>query len=151
MMGNFIEEEGGAVTVDWVVLTAALVGLGLAVMTVVGDGINDAANATADSLADDETIMAAASLRRSFDVGEYVPLTGDTNFGSIQTATTGQTEGQLRAWGSLAESIANDTNQTLAVRQQEADTYAARYAELQTRGLDVSGMTDPRDLAASIE
>ncbi|CUH08484.1 hypothetical protein JSE7799_00063 [Jannaschia seosinensis] len=36
---NFAAAEDGAVTVDWVVLTAALVGLGLAVMGVVSGGI----------------------------------------------------------------------------------------------------------------
>jgi Flp pilus assembly pilin Flp len=39
MLKNFIANESGAVTVDWVVLTAALVGLGLAVMTVVSSGV----------------------------------------------------------------------------------------------------------------
>ena len=39
MLKNFIASESGAVTVDWVVLTAALVGLGLAVMTVVSSGV----------------------------------------------------------------------------------------------------------------
>ncbi|WGH80445.1 hypothetical protein [Jannaschia ovalis] len=38
---QFISEESGAVTVDWVVLTAALVGLGLAVMGVVSTGVQD--------------------------------------------------------------------------------------------------------------
>ena len=36
---TFTAAEDGAVTVDWVVLTAALVGLGLAVMGVVSGGI----------------------------------------------------------------------------------------------------------------
>ena len=31
----FLKDESGAVTVDWVVLTAAVVGLGLAVMLIV--------------------------------------------------------------------------------------------------------------------
>ena len=35
MIKNFVSNESGAVTVDWVVLTAAIVGLGLAVMSVV--------------------------------------------------------------------------------------------------------------------
>jgi len=35
MIKNFVNDESGAVTVDWVVLTAAIVGLGLAVMAVV--------------------------------------------------------------------------------------------------------------------
>ena len=36
---NFKSDESGAVTVDWVVLTAAIVGLGMVVMGTVGDGI----------------------------------------------------------------------------------------------------------------
>lgn len=34
---NFRNDEDGAVTVDWVVLTAAIVGLGIAVLTTVGN------------------------------------------------------------------------------------------------------------------
>ena len=41
LIKNFAKSESGAVTVDWVVLTAALVGLGIAVMTVVSGGIQD--------------------------------------------------------------------------------------------------------------
>jgi Flp pilus assembly pilin Flp len=36
---NFTSDEAGAVTVDWVVLTAAIVGLGMVVMTTVGGGV----------------------------------------------------------------------------------------------------------------
>ena len=50
-MFAFLSEERGAVTVDWVVLTAAVVGLGLATTAVVAVGVNDATNATADRLA----------------------------------------------------------------------------------------------------
>lgn len=42
-MYSFFKDETGAVTVDWVVLTAGLVGLGLAVMTVVSSGVEDLA------------------------------------------------------------------------------------------------------------
>ena len=38
---NFLKDESGAVTVDWVVLTAAIVGLGVAVYGVVSGGIAD--------------------------------------------------------------------------------------------------------------
>ena len=38
---SFALSESGAVTVDWVVLTAAIVGLGLAVMAVVSGGVSD--------------------------------------------------------------------------------------------------------------
>ena len=36
---DFIKNEDGAVTVDWVVLTAAIVGLGVVVITSVGVGV----------------------------------------------------------------------------------------------------------------
>ncbi|MDJ1006959.1 MAG: hypothetical protein QNJ13_03965 [Paracoccaceae bacterium] len=38
---TFTTEEDGAVTVDWVVLTAAIVGLGIAVMAAVGGSTSD--------------------------------------------------------------------------------------------------------------
>jgi len=41
---NFKNDESGAVTVDWVVLTAALVGLGLAVILAIQPGIQSAAD-----------------------------------------------------------------------------------------------------------
>jgi Flp pilus assembly pilin Flp len=37
---NFAKDESGAVTVDLVVLTAAIVGLGIAVLTTVSGGVN---------------------------------------------------------------------------------------------------------------
>ena len=41
LIKNFAKSESGAVTVDWVVLTAAIVGLGLAVMSVVSGGVEN--------------------------------------------------------------------------------------------------------------
>ena len=35
---TYLNDESGAVTVDWVVLTAAIVGLGILVITTVGQG-----------------------------------------------------------------------------------------------------------------
>lgn len=34
---KFLQEEDGAITVDWVVLTAGVVGLGIAALTVISD------------------------------------------------------------------------------------------------------------------
>lgn len=47
---TFKNDEAGAVTVDWVVLTAALVGLGLAVMGVVSQGIGNVTGDIGDQL-----------------------------------------------------------------------------------------------------
>jgi len=50
-MFAFFREETGAVTVDWVVLTAAVVGLGLATTAVVSAGVGDLSNGIADNVA----------------------------------------------------------------------------------------------------
>jgi Flp pilus assembly pilin Flp len=39
LIKTFVASESGAVTVDWVVLTAAMVGLGIATVTVVSNGL----------------------------------------------------------------------------------------------------------------
>jgi Flp pilus assembly pilin Flp len=49
-INTFVSDESGAVTVDWVVLTAAIVGLGLAVMSVVSGGIENLSGNIADTL-----------------------------------------------------------------------------------------------------
>jgi Flp pilus assembly pilin Flp len=46
----FKKDESGAVTVDWVVLTAAIVGLGMVVMTTVGGGITGLGDAIVTDL-----------------------------------------------------------------------------------------------------
>ncbi|EEW26330.1 Flp family type IVb pilin [Rhodobacter ferrooxidans] len=50
---SFANDESGAVTVDWVVLTAAIVGLGLVVMTTVGGAIKTQATAIATEVTSD--------------------------------------------------------------------------------------------------
>lgn len=44
IIANFRKDEDGAVTVDWVVLTAAMVLLGLLIMIAIGGGAENAAN-----------------------------------------------------------------------------------------------------------
>ena len=47
---SFFADESGAVTVDWVVLTAAIVGLGLAVIASVRTGVGSLASDISTSL-----------------------------------------------------------------------------------------------------
>ena len=51
---NFLKNEDGAVTVDWVVLTAAIVGLGIAVMASVGDGTTQLSDKISSNLANQQ-------------------------------------------------------------------------------------------------
>lgn len=50
----FVKDEDGAVTVDWVVLTAAIVGLGIAVLTSVSGGTRTLGESISTSLVDAE-------------------------------------------------------------------------------------------------
>ena len=47
---TFKSDESGAVTVDWVVLTAAIVGLGMIVITSVGTGVTGLADRIKDDV-----------------------------------------------------------------------------------------------------
>jgi len=58
MIKTFHAEEDGAVTVDWVVLTAAIVGLGIAVVTTVSNGLDSAASSIVTDL---DTSMTSAA------------------------------------------------------------------------------------------
>ena len=49
---TFAADESGAVTVDWVVLTAAIVGLGIAVVTSVRNGVGDIGSTISSALSD---------------------------------------------------------------------------------------------------
>lgn len=83
----FLQNESGAVTVDWVVLTAALVGLGLAVMGVVSGGIEDLSGDVDTQLRADDIIStsfaAAATGYAAFDQvlydGQYSGLMSRVN------------------------------------------------------------------------
>jgi hypothetical protein len=50
MLRDFIEDETGAITVDWVVLSAGIVGLGLAVIALISAGVEDLAGDTSDQM-----------------------------------------------------------------------------------------------------
>ncbi|MHC0053320.1 hypothetical protein [Actibacterium sp. D379-3] len=54
MLIDFAADERGAVTVDWVVLTAAVVGLGLATILVFADGTHTIADNVSATIADIE-------------------------------------------------------------------------------------------------
>jgi Flp pilus assembly pilin Flp len=51
LIKTFAKSESGAVTVDWVVLTAAMVGLGMATIMVVSNGVETLSGSIDTSLA----------------------------------------------------------------------------------------------------
>ncbi|MEL6585513.1 MAG: hypothetical protein AAFQ50_02460 [Pseudomonadota bacterium] len=78
----FLAAEDGAVTVDWVVLTAALVGLGLAVATVISQGLSDLSNDTSAQLADQNVLMRFASVGNLFNT-DFASGPGDWLGGAV--------------------------------------------------------------------
>lgn len=54
LIKNFVTSESGAVTVDWVVLTAAMVGLGFATIVLVSNGVEDLTGNINTALSDTE-------------------------------------------------------------------------------------------------
>lgn len=55
----FLKDEAGAVTVDWVVLTAAVVGLGLLIFNWVRPAVSNLAQAINTELTDAQTCMSS--------------------------------------------------------------------------------------------
>ena len=55
---NFRKDENGAVTVDWVVLTAAVVGLAVAAYTTIETNTKTLAGAAADRISTENTLAA---------------------------------------------------------------------------------------------
>ena len=56
---NFRKDEDGAVTVDWVVLTAAVVGLAIAAYQSIEDGATALTESTGDFLEDQDPALGA--------------------------------------------------------------------------------------------
>ncbi len=54
-INHFITDETGAVTVDWVVLTAAIITLSLTVFLIVAAGANDAGATISTAMAEIDT------------------------------------------------------------------------------------------------
>lgn len=86
---NYANSESGAVTVDWVVLTAGLVGLGVATMAVVSAGVQDASE-------DVRAELSTGIPSHNFVFPGGLDINGDTIVG-------------LGLYGSTASIAANDT------------------------------------------
>ena len=61
LINNFKNDESGAVTVDWVVLTAAIVGIGMSVIAAVSTGVKSASEEI------DGGLEVASAFKFSFD------------------------------------------------------------------------------------
>lgn len=85
---NFFRGESGAVTVDWVVLTAGIVGLGLVVAGTVGGAVTSSSSTVA---ADVGTSVASA--------GDYLSGDGSSSGGGETTDFNGKKASDYIAYG----------------------------------------------------
>lgn len=60
---QFFDDDSGAVTIDWVVLTAAIVALGIAVVTTVGPSLTQLGQNIADTEVSIEQILGGDEAR----------------------------------------------------------------------------------------
>jgi len=103
---SFCSEESGAVTVDWVVLTAAVVGLGLASAAVVSAGVGTVSNDTADAISGTPIAMSFARASDLFSSG----------FSDGANGWLGGTATSLAGFGDVLQLGAGETAElTLAV------------------------------------
>lgn len=84
-LATFAASESGAVTVDWVVLTGGLVGLGMAVMGVVSGGVEQMSRAISTALTDVqiETRFAEALQNLGFAALDFTGDLGGFNGGTL--------------------------------------------------------------------
>ena len=124
-MNEFVKTESGAVTVDWVVLTAALVGLGLAAMAVVSGGVKD--------LSDDvDTQLRQGGIIRTAFSG-----IGSMEFYFYEPSDVADMQGNLRAMGDeeLLQHLGTRTNASSA----DLASYETYEAALQGGTLHMFG------------
>ena len=82
---RFLREETGAVTVDWVVLASAIVGLGMATTAVVSGGVESLSEETAEELASTSIRTRFASVVSLFS-GDFSDGNGGFTGGSVISA-----------------------------------------------------------------
>ena len=146
MFGHFLRSESGAVTVDWVVLTAGLVGLGLATTAVVSAGVEDLSRDTSTQLESDSVISASfGTTYGTFVLADYTRLsTGyDANLDVYSQDIAGYSDAALAEELAVYAAAATNPNATAESRAWAADVYARTYNEGQSRGYDLSGNENP--------
>lgn len=105
---NFKNDESGAVTVDWVVLTAAIVGIGLSVIAAISGGVKSASDEI------DCGVSVASNFNFSFTKSENKTMedyVADVNCGSQLAISeeTGLTQGDMNVLGAAYNAAAADS------------------------------------------
>ena len=145
MMASFFRDESGAVTVDWVVLSAGVVGLGLATLAVASGGVENLSGDIAQDLANvDVTALpfggAVAALLDYSGYSLVGPLHSEGWRASEQDRFAAMDDAQLMA--DFAHSYAIAQGGVYPHAQHETDRMGVMLSEMSTRGMEIPDM-DP--------
>lgn len=161
MIRTFATSESGAVTVDWVVLTSGLVGLGLAALAVVSGGLENLSGDVAQSLANASvgpSVFATLGSVFSSDFtggaagwsgGQMVTLAGFGNVlqlgpGQIATTTATLPPGTTMAtitFDLIGVDDLSGAPATVFVNGQAVAIYADNHGNITTSSPDVAGVS----------
>lgn len=160
MFRRFIQDQGGAVTVDWVVLTAGITGLGMATLAVVSGGVEDLSRDTdgqlrgveiATRFAFDATLLATdfAGGIGDFLGGTAVNLAGFGEVLQIGPGELAQTqlsvpEGAQTAtvtFDMLGVDDLSGVPATVMINGQAVAVYSDNHGNVSTQDMGVPGVT----------
>jgi hypothetical protein len=137
----YLNSESGAVTVDWVVLTAAIAGLGLATMAVVSGGVEDLSGDLQTQLAS-QTITsrfaaAASATAALYDGGWLAPGWLDDNTAWVANFSDEQLTAALS--DSWRQQYADPSNVNTGTHNEPRyhDEYWLMHNEAVSRGLEI--------------
>ena len=146
-MRTFIADETGAVTVDWVVLTAAIVGLGLATMSVVSGGVENLSNDTARQLALMEVGQNPFGLLQDFNLGGFTHAIDDGLAENTYASFLGDNYTDADVESAMSTYHDRLAGGSAAYSDTDVDQYAGVYAAAEERGIYTGGYTDPSEFS----
>ncbi len=132
---RFLADDAGAVTVDWVVLTAATVGLGLATMGVVSGGVEELSGEVDTQLTDQEITDRFASGAQPYDGDWLAPGAYDSDLAWVQALSDDSISGLLTGYAEYANP--DNVNMGTHNEPRNHDQYWMAHNEAVERGLDI--------------
>lgn len=131
---TFLQSDSGAVTIDWVVLTAALVGLGLATTAVVSGGVSALSNDMDDQLVNQGIVTEFAAAITGMDWANYDYLAAQhgASWGT-DSEGRGWAEHTYAAWSDPAILSDAALQEQYAINYNYATTQSASSMETETR------------------
>ncbi len=144
-MKKFLQDESGAVTVDWVVLTAASIGMGIAVTSSIGDGVKDLADRVAVDIGNTSVVFVASGGggAEGGAAWSYTPLYPDK--WNIRITDMRASMADATA-GELIDHMSKQLNNDGTIRVGQEDEYAAYQIVFEEGGNTLpDGMPDMRN------